>query len=214
MEQKDVPATGQFGAEDVEISEHRIAFQGHYRIEQFALRHRCFGGGWSALLHREMLERGTAAGLLPYDPVRDTVVLVEQFRIGPYGQKDQPWMVEIVAGLIDSGETPENVARREAQEEAGLAVRRVEPVAAYYPSPGVSSEFVTIFCGEVDSAEAPALAGLVDEGEDIRIRVWDWNEIVAGIETGLFRNAATLIALQWLQFHRERLRQLWLEKAR
>jgi ADP-ribose pyrophosphatase len=203
----------QFGTTDVEISQHRIAFQGHYRIEQFTLRHRRFAGGWSEIVRREMLERGSAAGLLPYDPYQDTVTLIEQFRIGPYSRGEPPWIVEIVAGLIDPGETPEAVARRETREEAGLTVGRIEEIAAYYPSPGVSSELVTIFCGEVDSAAAPALAGLVDEGEDIRIRVWPWAEIVVGLEAGRFRNAATLIALQWLWRHRERLRQAWLGSA-
>src|SRR5258706_8443708 len=96
-----------FAAKDVEIAEHRIAFQSHYRIEQFTLRHRTFAGGWSGRLQREMLERGSAAALLPYDPKEDAVVLVEQFRIGPFGQGEAPWLVEIVAGLIDPGESPE-----------------------------------------------------------------------------------------------------------
>ena len=202
-----------FAVKDVEIAEHRIAFQGHYRIEQFTLRHRTFAGGWSPILHREMLERGSAAALLPYDPRADSVVLIEQFRIGALGQDEAPWLVEIVAGLIDPGETPEAVARREAQEEAGLSVGRTAPIAAYYPTPGVSSEFVTVFCGEVDSRQAPALGGLAEEGEDIRISVWPYAEIVAGLESGRFRNAVTLIALQWLALHHERLRQDWLENA-
>src|SRR5258706_13533303 len=98
-----------FAAKDVEIAEHRIAFQGHYRIEQFTLRHRTFAGGWSPPLRREMLERGSAAALLPYDPRADAVVLLEQFRIGPFGQGDAPWILEIVAGLVEPGETPEEV---------------------------------------------------------------------------------------------------------
>jgi len=202
-----------FAATDVEIQEHRVAFQGHYRIEQFALRHRTFAGGWSKSLKREMLERGTAAALVPYDPQADAVVMLEQFRIGPFGQGDTPWITEIVAGLIDPGETPEEVARREAQEEAGLAVGRLLPIAAYYPSPGVSSEFVTVFCGEVDSRQAPEFGGLAEEGEDIRISVWPVADILAGLESGRFRNAVTLIALQWLALHHERIRRAWLETA-
>lgn len=202
-----------FAAKDVEIQEHRVAFQGHYRIEQFTLRHRTFSGGWSKTLQREMLERGTAAALLPYDPRADAVVLLEQFRIGPFGQGDAPWITEIVAGLVDPGETPEEVARREAKEEAGLAVGRMAPVAAYYPSPGVSSEFVTLFCGEVDSRQAPEIGGLVEEGEDIRISVWPFADILIGLKSGRFRNAITLIALQWLALNRERIRHSWLENA-
>jgi ADP-ribose pyrophosphatase len=202
-----------FAAKDVEIAEHRVAFQGHYRIEQFTLRHRTFAGGWSPTLHREMLERGSAAALLPYDPRADTVVLLEQFRIGPFGQGDAPWILEIVAGLVEPGETPEEVAKREAQEEAGLAVGRMAPVAAYYPSPGVSSEFVTLFCGEVDSRQAPAQGGLAEEGEDIKISVWPYAEMLAALESGHFRNAITLIALQWLALNRDRLRRAWLEDA-
>jgi len=202
-----------FAAKDVEIEEHRVAFQGHYRIEQFTLRHRTFAGAWSKSLKREMLERGSAAALLPYDPRADAVVLLEQFRIGPFAQGDAPWIVEIVAGLIDPGEAPEQVARREAREEAGLEVGRTVPVASYYPSPGVSSEFVTVFCGEVDSRKAPEIGGLAEEGEDIRITVRPFAEIVAGLEGGRFRNAITIIALQWLVLHHERLRRAWLENA-
>src|SRR3954462_8478990 len=95
------PPPASFARTDVELSEHRVAFQGHYRIEQFALRHRTFAGGWTELLHREMLERGPAAGLLPYDPARVAGLLAKQIRIGPFGAGETPWMVEIVAGLID-----------------------------------------------------------------------------------------------------------------
>src|SRR3954451_11247730 len=114
-----------FAAKDVEIQEHRVAFQGHYRIEQFTLRHRTFAGGWSPTLHREMLERGSAAALLPYDPRADAVVLLEQFRIGPFAWGRGAVIIEIVAGLVEPGETPEEVAKREAQEEAGLALGRM-----------------------------------------------------------------------------------------
>ena len=202
---------GGFAVQDVEIAERRIAFQGHYRIEQFTLRHRTFAGGWSQTLHREMLERGSAAALLPYDPRADAVVLVEQFRIGALGRGEAPWLVEIVAGLIDAGESPEAVARRETREEAGLVVARTAPIAAYYPSPGVSSEFVTLSCGEIDSRQAAAFGGLAEEGEDIRISVWPYADMIAGLASGCFRNAATLIALQWLALNHEKLRRAWLE---
>jgi len=146
---------------------------------------------------------------LPYDPRRDEVVLIEQFRVGAYAAGVDPWLLEIVAGIIEPGETPERVARRETEEEAGLTVGRVEQLAEVFVSPGGATERVTIFCGEVDSSGAGGLHGLPSEGEDIRVLVRAFSEIPAALAAGAFTNAPVLIALQWLAANRDRLRQAW-----
>ncbi|HMB77487.1 MAG TPA: NUDIX domain-containing protein [Kiloniellaceae bacterium] len=185
------------------------AYEGFFRIDRYRLKHRRFDGGWTPELDREIFERGQAVALLPYDPRRDEVVLIEQFRVGAYAAGVDPWLLEIVAGIIEPGETPERVARRETEEEAGLTVGRVEQLAEVFVSPGGATERVTIFCGEVDSSGAGGLHGLPSEGEDIRVLVRAFSEIPAALAAGAFTNAPVLIALQWLAANRDRLRQAW-----
>src|SRR3546814_9541363 len=133
-------------------------------------RSRLFVGGWSSSLIREVFERNPVAGVLPYDPVQDAVVLLEQFRTGPMAAKDDnPWLIEIVAGIIEDGETPEDMARREATEEAGCTITDIEPIASFYPSPGGSSEYVHIFCGRTDRTGIGGMHGNKIEDEDIRV---------------------------------------------
>jgi ADP-ribose pyrophosphatase len=136
-------------------------------------------------------------------------VLIEQFRIGAYAAGAPCWLTEIVAGVIDEGETAEAVARREMEEETGCAVSRLEPIGSYLSSPGGTSERVTFFAGEVDSSKAGGLHGLADENEDIRVLVQPWPDVEAGLKRGLFTNAATLIALQWLALNRADLSRRW-----
>ena len=113
---------------DVEILDKETAFQGYFRIDRYRLRHRLFAGGWSEAITREVFERGHVVGVLPYDPIEDRVVLIEQFRIGAYAAGFSPWLIEIVAGVIEAGEEPEEVARRETLEETGCSVTELMPV--------------------------------------------------------------------------------------
>jgi ADP-ribose pyrophosphatase len=193
----------------VALLAHENAYRGYFRIDRYRLQHRRFDGGWTDDLEREVFERGRAVALLPYDPLRDEVVLIEQFRVGAYAAGSEPWLLEIVAGIIEPGETPEHVARREAEEEAGLTVKRIEPIAEVFVSPGGATEKVTIFCGEVESAGAGGFHGLPSEGEDIRVLVRPFAEIPPALAAGKFTNAPILIALQWLAANRDRLRQSW-----
>jgi ADP-ribose diphosphatase len=196
-------------SDDVEIREKRTVYQGHFRIDRYRLRHRLHEGGWSAEMSREVFERGHAAAVLPYDPIRDEVVLIEQFRVGAYAAGKSPWLVEIVAGIIDPGETPEEVVRREAREEAGLEVGALEPIADYLSSPGGASESVVLFCGRVDTAKAGGVHGEPHEGEDILVRVHSFAEVDRMMRTASLSNAVTLIAVQWLALNREGLRARW-----
>lgn len=194
---------------DVEIMAHQTAYDGYFKIERYTLRHRRHDGGWTGLITREVFERGHVAAVLPYDPERDAVVLIEQFRIGAWAAGEPCWLTEIVAGVIDDGESAESVARREMQEETGLSVGDLRPIGSYLSSPGGASECVTLYVGRVDSRKAGGLHGLADENEDIKVLVRPWAEVEAEIKAGLFTNAATLIALQWLALNRAELRARW-----
>ncbi|HEY5719211.1 MAG TPA: NUDIX domain-containing protein [Gammaproteobacteria bacterium] len=187
--------------------------QGFFRLERYRLRHTLFAGGWSPPLTRELLERGHAAAVLPYDPVRDEVVLIEQFRVGAMQAPGGPWLVEIVAGIIEGDEKPADVAVREAREEAGLELLELLPICRYLVSPGGTSEAIHLYCGRVDASTAGGIHGLAEEGEDIRVFSLPVVDAMEMLRTGLIDAASPLIALQWLALNRERLRRHWLGSA-
>jgi len=196
-------------ADGVELLGKSERYSGFFRINGYRLRHRLFAGGWSGLIEREVFERGHAVGVLPYDPVADSVVLIEQFRIGALVAGMSPWLIEVVAGIIEEGEPPEEVARRETQEEAGLKIQALMPMCRYLVSPGGSSESVLLYCGRVDSRGAGGIHGLAEEHEDIRVDRLAYGEAMRLLEEGRVTNSVSLIALQWLALHRERVRAAW-----
>ncbi len=197
------------GERDVEILEHSTPYRGYFRIDAYRLRHRRFGGGWTGVMAREIFERGRAAVVLPYDPLRDEVILLEQFRIGAYAAGLGPWLVETVAGIVEPGESPEDVARREAIEEAGCRIGALEPIATVMPSPGGSSEILYLFCGRVDSTGVGGLHGLAEEHEDIRAFTLPLDEALACLARGEILNGSAVMTLHWLALNRARLRELW-----
>ncbi|NIY47804.1 ADP-ribose diphosphatase [Cedecea colo] len=194
---------------DVEIIARETLYRGFFSLDLYRFRHRLFNGEMSGEVRREIFERGHAAVLLPYDPVRDEVVLIEQIRIAAYDTSDTPWLLELIAGMIEEGESVEDVARREAVEEAGLLVGRTKAVLSYLASPGGTSERSSILVGEVDATTAEGIHGLVDENEDIRVHVVSREKAYQLVEEGYIDNAASVIALQWLQLHYEKLRNEW-----
>ncbi|HHZ8372779.1 TPA: ADP-ribose diphosphatase [Enterobacter hormaechei] len=196
---ENVPVT--FAKNDVEIIARETLYSGFFSMELYRFRHRLFNGEMSGEIKREIFERGHAAVLLPYDPVRDEVVLVEQVRIAAYDTSETPWLLEMVAGMIEEGESVEDVARREALEEAGLVVGRTKPVLSYLASPGGTTERSSIMVGEVDARTAEGIHGLADENEDIRVHVVSREQAYQWVEEGKIDNAASVIALQWLQLH-------------
>ena len=198
-----------FAKNDVEIIARETLYSGFFSMDLYRFRHRLFNGEMSGEIRREIFERGHAAVLLPFDPVRDEVVLVEQIRIAAYDVSESPWLLEMVAGMIEEGETVENVARREALEEAGLVVGRTKPVLSYLASPGGTSERLSIMVGEVDATTAEGIHGLADENEDIRVHVVSREQAYQWVEEGKIDNAASVIALQWLQLHYQTLRNEW-----
>ena len=204
---ENVPVT--FAKNDVEIIARETLYSGFFSMELYRFRHRLFNGEMSGEIKREIFERGHAAVLLPYDPVRDEVVLVEQVRIAAYDTSETPWLLEMVAGMIEEGESLEDVARREALEEAGLVVGRTKPVLSYLASPGGTTERSSIMVGEVDATTAEGIHGLADENEDIRVHVVSRELAYQWVEEGKIDNAASVIALQWLQLHYQTLRHEW-----
>lgn len=203
--------------DDVEIIEKTTPFQGYFRIDRYRLRHRRFAGGWSDEMVREVFERGHAVAVLPYDPKLDALVLIEQFRPGAYAalaspwlaKGESPWLIECIAGIIDEGETPEGVARRESGEEAGLEVLDLLPVRHYLASPGGTSESVFVYVARVDAAAVGGLHGLDHEHEDIRVLVVTIAEAFRWLDDGRIKNAMTIIGLEWLYRHRDEVRARW-----
>jgi ADP-ribose pyrophosphatase len=195
--------------ETVELVDHVVAYQGRFRVSRYKFRHGLHQGGQSEILNREVFERGHAAAVLPYDPRRDEVVLIRQFRAGPYVAGRHAWTWEIVAGIIEHDEAPEDVARREAVEEASLEIREVIPMHDVILSPGASSEACTIFLGHADTTNAGGVFGLESEGENILVKVLPFSEVRTMLEHGEIDNAIGVIALQWLALHRDEVRARW-----
>lgn len=198
-----------FTKNDVEIIARETLYRGFFSMDLYRFRHRLFNGEMSQEVRREIFERGHAAVLLPFDPERDEVVLVEQVRIAAYDTSDTPWLLELVAGMIEDGETVDDVARCEAMEEAGIVVKRTKPVLSYLASPGGTSERSSIMVGEVDATTANGIHGLADENEDIRVHVVSREQAYQWVEEGKIDNAASVIALQWLQLHYKELIHEW-----
>ncbi|MBG6026201.1 MULTISPECIES: ADP-ribose diphosphatase [Proteus] len=198
-----------YGREDVKLLNQRDLYKGFFRMTEYRFKHRLFEGGWSEEVKREVFERGNAGVLLAYDPKRDEVVLIEQIRIPAYETSETPWLLEVIAGMVEQGESPEDVVRREAQEEAGVIVGRCEPIVSYLSSPGGTSERMHVYVGEVDATTAKGIHGLACENEDIRVHVVSREQAYLWVEEGVIDNAASVIALQWLQLHHIALRKRW-----
>lgn len=195
-----------FGNTDVERLETTRLHQGFFRLEERTLRHRLFQGGWSPAIKREVHVRRDAVGVLPYDVERDRVVLVEQLRAGALDDPLGPWKLEPVAGLVEAGEAPAEVARREALEEAGCRLDELIELHTYYPSPGACNERVTLYLGLTDSRDLGGVHGLASEHEDIQVHVLPFGEAWELLEAGRLDNAMCLIAFHWLARERAALR--------
>lgn len=189
----------------------QFLYQGFFKLIGFDLKHDLFEGGASRVLRRELLDRGQAAAVLPYDPVRDEVVLIEQFRIGACEDPSGPWLIEIIAGLVEPGEAVEDLIHREAMEEAGCEVSELIYLHQYYSSPGSSNEQIDIYFARTDTAGLGGIHGLDEEGEDIRVHVVSSETAFEWLDNGRVDSAMPIIALQWFRIHRDRIRQQWLE---
>jgi len=196
--------------DDFQLIDKTTAYKGYFRIERYKFRHKLFAGGWSGEITREVFERGHAVAVLPYDPERDSILLIEQFRMGALIGEMPAWQTEVIAGIIDEGETPEQVAHREAQEEAECKLGELIPIAHYLASPGGTSETCRLYCGRIDSRGLGGIHGLAHEHEDIRVTVVPFEEARTKLLRGEIGNATALIALQWLLLNRDDLQRRWL----
>ena len=197
------------GTQDVEIQSTELLYEGNYTLKRYTLRHRLFLKGWTPWLQREHVIRRDAVAVILYDPKLDKVILVEQFRIGPLDLPylKSPWMLETVAGLLDEEESPENTAFREAQEEAGVQIKTLEFISSYFNTPGGFAERTFVYCGLVDATHAGGIHGLDHEHEDIKVHVLSFGSVMDLLKEGWLTSASTVIALQWLEMNRDRLKQ-------
>jgi len=189
----------------------KLLYRGFFKLYRFELKHDLFDGGESPVLTRELLDRHHAAAVLPYDPVRDELVLIEQFRIGAAEDASGPWVMEIIAGLLEPGETAEQLVHREAMEEAGCRITDVIPVHHYYSSPGSSNEKIQIYVARTETEGLGGVHGIDEEGEDIRVHVVSSDTAFDWLDQGRIDSALPIIALQWFRLNREKIRSEWLE---
>lgn len=197
-----------FDHSDVKVHEKECVYDGFFKMEKLVVSHARFAGG-TVKVTRELFQRDDAVCVLLYDAPKDKVVLVEQFRIGALEHPRSPWLLELVAGIVEPGESAEDVARREAQEEAGAALGEVVPITRYLVSPGGANEYISLLCAQVDSAGMGGVFGLESEGEDIKVHVLPCDRVFAMVREGLIDNAASIIALQWLQLNQSELKRRW-----
>jgi ADP-ribose pyrophosphatase len=198
-----------FGTQDVRVLEDQLAWSGHYAMRKLTLQYRSFSGGWNAPVVRELFERGDAVGVLPYDPQTDSLILIEQFRPGAMRENNSPWMLELIAGVVEEGESDNDVVHREAMEEAACELAELVPIATVFPSAGACSEQVRLYCGLVSGGEGSGIHGLEEEGEDILVHTLPRPEVLEMLARDEIPNGHTLIALQWLQIHGDALKERW-----
>ncbi|MDA3977947.1 MULTISPECIES: ADP-ribose diphosphatase [Gallibacterium] len=201
----------QYGQQDVEMLHDEVVFKGFYTMKRVQFRHRLFSGEMSGVVTREVLTKNEATAVVLYDPQRDNVVLVEQIRIGAIDATSSasPWLLELVAGMIETGEKPDEVAVRESEEEAGVQLTEILPIMQFWDSPGGMSERIHLFAGRVDSSKVGGIHGLAEENEDIRVHVVARETAYQWLEAGKIDNGVAVIGLQWLQLNYGKLQKIW-----
>ncbi|MBE9562358.1 MAG: NUDIX domain-containing protein [Proteobacteria bacterium] len=194
---------------NINILEKITCYEGFFKLVRYRLKHSLFAGGWSNELLREVLERGQAVAVLPYDPILEQVVLIEQFRPGAIGHPKGAWLWEIVAGIIEAGESTEKVAHREAEEEIGCQISDIIHINDFFVSPGSTNETTTLFCGRVDASEVSGIHGVVSEQEDIKTHVVSLDIALEMLANNEIHFVPAIVALQWLALHREEIKTKW-----
>jgi ADP-ribose pyrophosphatase len=180
-------------------------YEGHFTLDELLIQFKQFDGEWTGPVLREQIRRAHAAAVLLYDPKQETVVLVEQLRVGCIQDKtiQSPWLLECVAGLVYPGDSPEHTAIREADEEAGVKLEKLIPIGDYYNSPGAFTEKTSVFCALVDSTQLGGIFGLEEEHENIQVHVLPFEALYSQlVENQFLTSASTVIALQWLKLKR------------
>ncbi|NNI00824.1 ADP-ribose diphosphatase [Pasteurella multocida] len=193
----------QFRQQDIDILKEETLYQGFFQLKKIQFKHKLFAGGYSGVVTRELLVKGAASAVIAYDPIKDAVVLVEQVRIGAYqpDSAQSPWLLELIAGMVEEGEKPEEVALRESEEEAGVQVQDLQHCLSVWDSPGGVLERIHLFVGKVDNTTAKGLHGLSEENEDIRVHVVSREQAYQWVNEGKIDNSIAVLGLQWLQLN-------------
>lgn len=195
-----------------EVQGHKVLYKRFFQLDEYRIRYDKFEGGSNEVV-RELFERGDAVAVLPYDPLRDEIVLVEQFRAGAVKASREtgatPWLLELIAGMLDKDETPEAVVRREALEEAGCELQELIRAYHYLASPGGTTEQISLYMARTDTAHLGGIHGLDHEHEDIKVHVIKRDDALDMLNTGQITNAVTLIGLQWLALNYKDLQSRW-----
>jgi len=172
-------------------------YDGFFKMNEIILKYRKYDGNWSNSIKRELFGGAQVAAVLPYDPISKEIILIQQFRPGTISKDINHYLDEIVAGIIDEGESPEIAAKRECLEETGCEVKKLIPIQGYFPAPGSSESFYHLFLGEVESFQGSKIQGLENENEDIFVKCFKIEDVKKNMEEGKIINGLTLIALQW-----------------
>lgn len=198
-----------FTRADVTILKKESLYKGFFSLNRYHFTHTLFDGGTSEVVMREVFERGHAVAVLPYDPILDELVLVEQFRFPALETNDKPWLIEVVAGIIEEGEDLEEVCHREAQEEAGISLSHLTKMNSYLASPGACTERIHVYLAKVDASTASGIHGLENEAEDIKVLRVPFKQAVDWLNEGKIDNSTAIIALQWLMLNKQKVLSDW-----
>ena len=199
-----------FTHKDVSVKPVKSLYKGFFQVDLYQFEHALFAGGTSNVISREILERGDAIAVLPYDPVSDTVLLIEQIRIGAIKSKHSPWLLECIAGMTDGSTDYESVVKKEAFEEAGLELNELEFMLSYLSSPGGTTERLHLYLARADLSQVKTgVYGLESEGEDIKTHVLSVDDALTRLNNGEMDNAATVICMQWLALNRDKMAKKW-----
>lgn len=192
--------------EDIDVISREVVFKEWSTVEKATFRHKRFDGTWSDPVTRELHYVGEVVNVLAWDPSTDYVVLVEQYRPPGIVHNEASWLFECIAGLIDTdNETPADVARREAEEEAGCTLHDLQLISHLYTSPGAWTEKSYLFLAQADLSNVGGLHGLAHEQEDIRAVTVPHEEAMRAANDGRIRDAKTILMLQWLALNKEKL---------
>lgn len=191
-----------YSASDVTIESREFLFRGFIQVEKVSFRHRLFNQpDYSPLIQRELIHRPEAAGVLLYNDQQQRFALIEQFRVGALNDSESAWQLEVIAGVLDGDEAPEDCIRRESLEESGCEVQQLQHLFSFYPSAGACSEFFHLYAAEVELPKMGGIFGMPDEGENIQLHLFDYSELDTLLRNGRLRNAPVIMALQWLVQH-------------
>ncbi|WMY94804.1 MAG: ADP-ribose diphosphatase [Arsenophonus sp.] len=201
-----------FTQDDVKIITKSYLYKGFFSIIKYCFKYKLFNNSWSKEVQREVFERGNGGVVLPYDPYFDKVLLIEQIRIPAIKSSVTPWILEAISGIQEKNETLDELIRREAKEEAGIILQRCYYALSYLSSPGGTTERIYINIGKIDTSSIKdgSLHGLKNQNEDIRIHIVDRLKAYKWVQSGIIDNAATVIAIQWLQLNYIMLKKHWL----